>query len=112
METSTPRPLTSSEVALVRWLLEHGEPHALCYLESLSGLSVVGERPSDCASLDFVTGGSGPMDILADFEIRGRSGGVFLFAREGRLAGLEVYSFEASITELPSPDMLVSLPAS
>ena len=40
----------------------------------------------------------------------GPLGGVFLFTRGGRLAGLEVYSYTDPIARPPDPDSLVVLP--
>jgi hypothetical protein len=54
------------------------------------------------------------MDILSDYQWRDDAGclyGVFLFARAGRLAGLEVWSIDGAATpsELPDPSRLEPL---
>jgi hypothetical protein len=113
------RPLTAQERLLVQWLLEHGEPEARGFISQLSVATVAGRCSCGCASIDFAVGErhaptSGPMDILADYIWRdGQSHvfGIFVFAREGLLAGLEVYSVDglADATQLPQPDQLVPL---
>jgi hypothetical protein len=53
------------------------------------------------------------MEVIADFGLRPLGqvpGGVFLFTRGGRLAGLAVYSFGDPIARCPDPEALVPLP--
>ena len=107
------RPLTAEEVALTRWLLEHGSDGAAMHVAELERARVVGRCPCGCASVDFAIDGEVPpttagLDVLADSEWRdpeGRRAGIFVFARAGRLAGLEVYTLhpDAAIARLPSP---------
>jgi hypothetical protein len=110
------RPLSSQEANLTRWLLEHGSPAAARYLAELPRARVVGRCGCGCASVDFaVDGEEAPdttgLEILADYtwaDAAGRMAGIFLFARAGRLSGLEVYTLhpDAEIDRLPSPDVL------
>jgi hypothetical protein len=109
------RPLSAEEFALTRWLLEHGTPEASRHLADLPRARVVGRCPCGCASVDFaIAGQEAPpagLEVLADYEWRdaeGRPAGVFVFARAGMLAGLEVWTMDpdADTTRLPSPDAL------
>ena len=94
------RPLTGAELALVRWLLQHGERGASDFLVQLDDARVVSRCSCGCASIDFAINNVVPppgagVGILADYEWRGAEGelyGVFVFEREGLLAGLELWS--------------------
>ena len=118
-ETAEDRPLSAQEVALTRWLLEHGESGAARFLEQLPQARVVSHCPCGCASVDFAIGGQRApagtgMEILADYEWRGPAGelfGVFAFAQGDLLGGIEVWSIdgEATPTTLPNPAELKPL---
>lgn len=105
------RPLTPQEQALVRWLLEHGNPDAARFLPQLADARVVSRCPCGCASIDFAIAGAVPpagagMRVLADYQWQGADGeqfGVFVFERAGLLAGLEVWSVDglAAASALP-----------
>jgi hypothetical protein len=63
------RVLSGDERSLVRWMLEHGESHALPFLPQLEEARVAARCPCGCASIDFAIGtkrapNSGGMDIL------------------------------------------------
>lgn len=113
------RPLTPEEHALTRWLLERGMPEAAGYLPQLDRARVVARCGCGCASVDFAVGGRRPpsgaaLEVLADYQWRdaaGRLGGVFPFAKDGLLAGLEVWSIdgEAATDRLPSLAVLEPL---
>ena len=113
------RPLSTPERELIRWLLEHGAPEASRHLSVLDHLQVVGRCECGCASIDVAVGGNrpvpgAPLNVLADYTFRdasGHLGRVFVFERDGVLAGLEVWSIdgEAAINRLPSPDVLVPM---
>src|SRR6202008_916911 len=67
------RPLTATEVSLVRWLLQHGIPQAANYIPQLDRARVASRCYCGCASVDFAIDGavpsaSEPMGVLADFE--------------------------------------------
>ena len=110
------RPLTVVEVALVRWLLQHGIPQASGYLLQLNPARVASSCYCGCASIDFAIDGVVPppangISILADYEWRAAGGelfGVFVFERCGLLAGLEVWSQDGlgQATLLPDIEQL------
>ena len=113
--TQQDRPLTEHERALVKWLLEHGNPDAAEFLPQLADAWVVSRCPCGCASIGFAIGGVIPADdagmhILSDFEWQGDGvySGIFVFACGGQLAGIEVWSLDgkASTSLLPRIDQL------
>ena len=67
----TGRPLTSEEYELTRWILEHGKPKALQFLEQLDRAKVVSGCPCGSASIDFEIEGLGKapagVHVLGDF---------------------------------------------
>ena len=99
------RSLSSEEAALVRWLLEHGIPgtDAACFLPQLEQARVVSRCPCGCASIDFsiarkIPVSAAPLQILSDYvweDATGAKFGVFVFAKEQLLAGMEVWSIDA-----------------
>jgi hypothetical protein len=113
------RPLSAQEMALVRWMLEHGTDAAVKFLPQLADVRVVSRCYWGCASVDFAVGGVVPppgdrMGILADFEYRtdvGHMCGAFVFERAGLLGGLEVYSMDGlyTPTTLPTTEQLQPL---
>lgn len=46
------RPLTDSELTLIRWLIEHGEPEAREFAAQLQNIRVVGGCGCGCPSID------------------------------------------------------------
>lgn len=104
------RPLTGAEYRLARWMLEHGEPEAKGFLPQLEHARVVARCPCGCASIDFEVAGhprpAGGLHVLGDFLCGGEDhlGGVFIFERNGVLAGIEVYGLGGDAPEtLPEP---------
>jgi len=99
-------------------MLEHGESEAVQFLPQLERLQVLPTRcPCGCASIDFSIDGrpkpSGPIHVIADFLFGGDTDlcGIFLFAQEERLAGLEVYGLAVDAPKtLPAPDLLRTIP--
>ena len=99
-EVAEDRPFTEKEHSLVHWMLEHGRPDAVAYLDQLSHARVVARCSCGCGSVDFSISGQrppryDPIDILSDWQwhtSEGRFCGIFLFARQGQLAGLEIWS--------------------
>jgi len=81
MKPTEERCLNGDEVRLVRWLLENGEQGAASYLSSMDELRIVWTCDCGCASVGFIRGAVGPMEILADFGLKSGGGGVLLFAR-------------------------------
>lgn len=113
------RELTPEEHALVQWLLERGEPEATAFLPQLATARVVARCSCGCASSDFSIAGTEPtrdgsMDILSDYSWHDSAGhlfGAFIFARGGRLAGLDLWSIDgqATATQLPNTRELTPL---
>jgi hypothetical protein len=108
------RKVAAHERELVRWMLQHGRSdHAAEYLLQVDRASAVSRCPCGCASIDLAVDGiaaapGGPLDVLGDFMWSGPSGeamGAFVFAKNSRLAGLEVYSADGLRTpdRLPQP---------
>jgi hypothetical protein len=110
-ESIEERPLSAEETGLTTWLLEHGEPAARQFLSQVARARVIERCPCGCASVDFaVDGQRAPtgtgLDILADYQWRGSRGelfGVFVFAREDLLSGLEVWSIDGQSTPVTLP---------
>jgi hypothetical protein len=116
-EISENRPLSPDEARLLRWLLEHGKESASAFLAQADAVRVVSRCGCGCASINFSVGDggwhsrSGGMDILSDYQwsdSEGRVFGVFVFAKQRMLAGLEVWSIDgqATPTSLPEPSEL------
>lgn len=104
------RPPTADEYSLARWMLENGKESGKHFLAQLDQARVCALCPCGCASIDFSIGGQarpvGPLQILGDFLYYDNEdnclANVFIFAVDGVLAGLEVFSFEDSYNSLPS----------
>jgi len=113
-ESASNRELTSEEIHLVRWMLEHGEPDAPQFLPQLERARVLPTRcPCGCASIDFSVDGrpqpGGPLRPIADFVFGSGNelSGIFVFEQAGVLAGLEVYGLAGDAPKtLPSSDSL------
>lgn len=95
------RPLTDAEEHLIRWMLEHATPEARTFLPQLEKAQVTPWRCTcGCASIDLLIEGfpepSGELHRLADFIFGSDEdlSGIFVFERNGVLAGLEVYGFK------------------
>lgn len=107
------RPLTSTEAELVGWLLQHGVSEALGFLTQLDRARVTSRCGCGCRSIDFAIDGvvpsaGGAMNVLADFHWQAAGGelfGIFVFARYGLLAGLEVYSIDGLADAKSLPDV-------
>lgn len=116
--TSIPedRPLTQAEAALVKWLLEHGTDEARALLPQLDRARVVSRCSCGCASVDFsIDGKVAPsksgISVVSDYRWDSPEGhlfGVFAFAREGLLSGIDLWSMDgrATASTLPDPDQL------
>ena len=110
------RPLSAKETELVRWALKHGLPGSSSYLPQVEKLRVISRCGCGCASVDFSVEGIVPdygmgIDVLSD-HLWGTGGtdlcGIFVFARNKKLAGLEVWSVDGQVTpnELPKIEEL------
>lgn len=106
LEIGEDRPLTPSESTLVRWLLENGGQAARAYLPAFNSLRVVSRCGCGCASIGFAKMPGAGLETFSNFHWEdplGRLFGVFLFAKAGSLAGLEVYSKDGRVpAPLPS----------
>jgi hypothetical protein len=102
---------SDKEIELVRWLLENGIQGAENYLSQIGKLRVVSKCRCGCPSVNFGFDGmaldsKSGMEVLSDY-CWGAGGkdlrGIFVFARDKKLAGLEVWSIDGLITpsELP-----------
>jgi hypothetical protein len=113
-EAPSTRPLTDHERALALWMLEHGKPEALQYIEQLVGAEVTSWRcVCGCASFNFkITGkpeAPAGVSILGDYVVgeADESFGIFIYQSDGILSGVEVYSLAADAARaLPEPDQL------
>jgi hypothetical protein len=111
------RQLTSAEEQLVLWMLQHGKPEALAFLPQLERARVTPNGcPCGCASIDLSIDGlpdpSGGLRVLADFVFGSDSdlSGIFVFEKNGVLAGLEVYGLAGDAPKtLPSSGSLKPL---
>jgi hypothetical protein len=111
------RQLTSAEEQLIRWMLEHGNPEARAFLPQLDKAQVTPYRcPCGCATIDLSIDGfpepSGGLHILADFVFGTNDdlSGIFVFEKNGVLAGLEVYGLAGDAPKtLPSSGSLKPL---
>jgi hypothetical protein len=112
-DISEDRPLTQQESELVRWLLIHGKENAKEYLSQVERLRVVRRCACGCASVDFGMEGIEPnlhsgMEILSDYYWRTSSGnlcGVYVFAREKKLAGIDLWSIDGQETPSFLPEI-------
>jgi hypothetical protein len=114
--------MTAQESAFVRWLLEHGDARARAFLPQLDSAWVVGKCSCGCASINFSIGGATfygkridglavGMETIVEYEWKSAEGalfGVFAFACNGLLAGLDVWSQDGQHTasELPATAQL------
>jgi hypothetical protein len=114
------RPVTAKEARLIQWLIEHGNSKdAAVFLSQLKNARVVARCGCGCASFEFAVGGrrntpASGMQILSDFKWSDEHGhlfGVYVFARGGLLAGLDLWSIdgEATASSLPNIEQLVPL---
>jgi hypothetical protein len=108
------RQLTDHERRLVRWMLEHGGPEAGRFLPQLDEVEVTPwECGCGCPSINVQLRGrpEAPPGVhpLADFVFgEGETlSGIFVYASEGILSGLEVFGYGAEVPKsLPQPEEL------
>tara|TARA_R110000868_G_scaffold304437_9_gene565105 strand:+ start:16696 stop:17064 length:369 start_codon:yes stop_codon:yes gene_type:complete len=104
------RKLTHQEEELVNWLIKNGQNSNESYLDQVNKLRVAGYCNCGCASIDFLKECSS-MNIISDYLFKDENNketGIFLFAEDDKLAGLELYSLEAEYVpqKLPKTDWL------
>lgn len=114
------RALHADERALLRWLLEHADAAGSAYLAQLAHARVATRCACGCASIgleadaDPVPGAGEGVSVLSDAEWTSPEGhlhGAYVFARGGRLAGLELWSIDGRglPATLPPLEALVPL---
>ena len=115
------RPLSSEELALLEWLIDHGRPDASKYRSQIPRLRVVSRCGCGCPSIDVAIGSTshktGASHIIADGEATSAEGalvGVILHVREGEISELELYSITGQETRfsLPKPETITLWPES
>lgn len=114
----SPRPLNADEHDLIEALLGAVRSGVGRYIGQLESAEVVGGCGCGCPSIDLQVDARGsdgtptPL-ILADAESpEGVPVGVILWARGGRLSGLEVHPWDGSeFIRVPSPETLCNLRA-
>jgi hypothetical protein len=105
------RALSAKETELVRWALVHGLPGSDSYLPQVDKLRVISICGCGCSSVDFSFDGVLPdystgLEVLSD-HLWGTAGtdlcGIFVFARNEKLAGLEAWSVDGQVTPTGLP---------
>jgi hypothetical protein len=98
----TPRPLTSEELALLNWLLEHGLPEARTFAPQVENIRATPWCDCGCPSISLHVEEGVPLgecsyspisDVVAKTP-DGKKIGVLLFQKHGKLSTLEVYSLD------------------
>jgi hypothetical protein len=99
---SLDRPASQQERDFVRWLLEHSDPQYLPLASQIDALRVVSKCTCGCPTVDFALEGNPPLrkgeKVISDFgaTVDDQPVGVLLFACNGSLSMLEVYSCAGS----------------
>lgn len=99
---------SAAELALLTWLLNHGNARGQKTLDQLPAIRVISQCKCGCASVDFSVAGKVPshkagMEVVSDYWWRTDAGhlcGAFVFLREGLLAGVDLWSMDGQ--EIPS----------
>src|ERR1017187_4400943 len=96
------RPATQHEREIIRFLLEHGDPQYLPLASQIDSLRVVSKCTCGCPTVDFALEGNPPLrkdsHLISDFgaTVDDQPVGLLLFACNGSLSMLEVYSYAGS----------------
>jgi hypothetical protein len=96
---STPRPLTSKEMELLFWLLEHGFPEANAFAQQVENIRATPWCDCGCPSISLhmeegLPLGTTSNTVISDFSGKtpdGKNIGVLLFQKDGKLTLLESY---------------------
>lgn len=107
------RALIERESEFIRWLLEHGKERARSFLPQIKSAWVTSRCGCGCASIDLsINGitykGTAGMEILCDYCWHTSSGayfGVFAFACNDLLAGIDLWSIDGQGTASELPDV-------
>lgn len=101
------RRLTSEELNLARWMLEHGTDDASAFLPQLERVEVTPWKcPCNCASLEFQIHGlplpPPGVHILGDYVVGNgnEESGAFIFESGGLLSGIEFYGLCADALQI------------
>lgn len=113
-----PRLLTNEELALARWLLEHGGADAAPFLDQLERATATTWRsPCGCASYNFLVAGMPPappgVHVLSDYvndDDKANPVEVFIFESGGILSGVEIVGYGDRPAGLPDPARLRPFP--
>ena len=111
--TKLDRELSPQEFHLTEWLLNNGKEACDRYIEQLSEARVESLCGCGCASIDFSIGGKSSdnnagFEILSDYTFSNEDGelnGIFVFAKNKQLAGLEVWSIDGQMTPDKLPEI-------
>jgi hypothetical protein len=95
----TPRPLTSEELALLNWLLEHGLPEAKTFAPQVEKILATPWCDCGCPSISLHVDEEAPLGACSTTVIsdvvgktsEGKRIGVLLFQKDGKLTLLESY---------------------
>ena len=98
----SPRPLTSEELALLNWVLDHGLPEAKTFAPQVEKIRATQWCDCGCPSISLHVEEGLPLGtcsfrVISDVLARtpeGKKIGVLLFQNSGRLSILEVYSLD------------------
>jgi hypothetical protein len=103
------RPLKSSEVELIRWLLEHSQACHHHLTEQIPFLTVASKCNCGCPTIDFALNGT-PVPrkgekVISDFLgfVERELVGVMLFETAGKLSTLEAYSCSGQLERFDFP---------
>jgi hypothetical protein len=98
----TPRPLTTEELALLIWVLEHGVPEAKTFAPQVEKIRATPWCDCGCPSISLQVEEGRPLgsysysvisDVLAKTP-EGKKMGILLFQDHGKLSILEMYSLD------------------
>jgi hypothetical protein len=92
------RAITAHEDDLIRWLLDHGDVDPQPFMLQLSDITVASKCNCGCPTIYFAYKGEPVIrkgeQIISDYlaTVEDQEVGIMLFARDGYLSSLEVYS--------------------
>ena len=106
------RPITGDEGALIRWLLDHGQDGAGCFVSQIDNLTIASECTCGCPTIDFAQDESGEKEgnrhrLISDYLaiVDDQYVGVMLFATARQLSMLEVYSLAGTDKPFGLPEI-------
>jgi len=107
------RALTPMEAELIHWLLSHSDVRAQSFLPQLKHVRVAGRCSCGCASINLsVDGvshyGVGGMETLCEYQWQAKDGalfGVFAFACNDLLAGIDLWSIDGRSIPVELPPL-------